>query len=226
MADLSPLSPLEGAITSLVDVLRRQRVPAILIGGVAASLLGRPRATRDVDALVWIRDPEEWPLLLTALRAHGFDPRIPDALAFARKSRVLLVRHTASGIDVDVAFAALPFEEAAIRGASERALGSFLVPLPTPEDLVIMKAIASRPRDIADIEAIVDVHPDLDRRRVRAQVEDFAAALDAPELVTSLDRVLERTPVPKTSRTAPRARGTPRERPPRPRRAKASPRTP
>ena len=65
-----------------------------------------------------------------------------------------------------------------------------IVPLVTPEDLVVMKAIAHRPRDLADIEAVVSLHPRLDRVRIFRLVREFAAVLKAPELVRDLERIL------------------------------------
>jgi hypothetical protein len=63
---------------------------------------------------------------------------------------------------VDISFGALPFEEEAIARAVEGKVGKIRLPLPTPEDLVIMKAVAHRPRDAVDIEAVLDAHPKLD----------------------------------------------------------------
>ena len=86
VADVSTLSPLEAAIAALVGLLRAERVRGMVIGGVAASLLGRPRTTRDVDAVVWIEDPREWVTFLAASREHGFGPRIDDPIGFAKRS--------------------------------------------------------------------------------------------------------------------------------------------
>lgn len=202
MVEPSPLSPLEAAIAALVESLRAQRVRGMLIGAVAASLLGRPRTTRDVDAVVWLERPREWARFLAGLRTHGIEPRIAAPLDFAARSRVLLLRHAPSGIDVDISLGALPFEEEAISRATERKVGRLRVPLPTPEDLVIMKAIAHRPRDAADIEGLLDAHPDLDATRVRRWVGEFAEALDAPELLTDLESLLERRPERKRTRAA------------------------
>lgn len=54
--------------------------------------------------------------------------------------------------------------------------------LPTPEDLIIMKAVAHRPKDLLDIQGILQSHPDLDRRRIRKWVTQFAELLEKPEL--------------------------------------------
>lgn len=61
-------------------------------------------------------------------------------------------------------------------------VGGIKLRLPTPEDLIIMKAIAHRPKDLSDIQAIVASHPDLDKERIRSWVEQFGEALDEPDL--------------------------------------------
>ncbi len=66
------------------------------------------------------------------------------------------------------------------------------VRLPRPEDLIIMKAVAQCPRDIIDIEALIDSHPDLDLRRIRSVVREFADALDMPDILESLEAILAR----------------------------------
>lgn len=189
MAEPDALAPLVGALRDLCRWLRAARVPGAIIGGVAASLLGRPRLTRDVDALVWL-DEGRWPRFVEGGAAFGFVPRRPDVIAFAHRTRVFLLRHEPSAIDIDVSVGALPFEEESLARARRRRVAGVSVPLLTPEDLIVMKAIAHRPRDIADIEALVDAHPRLDRRRVRRWVGEFAAVLDAPEIVDTIERIL------------------------------------
>jgi hypothetical protein len=45
-----------------------------------------------------------------------------------------------------------------------------------------MKAVAHRPKDLFDIQAIAASHPDLDRRRIRFWLDQFGEALDMPDL--------------------------------------------
>ncbi len=185
------LAPLLAALRDLVAWLQATHVPGAIIGGVAASLLGRPRATRDIDAVVLL-DEKDWGPFLGTGTQLGFVPRLSDPLGFAHTARVLLVRHESSGIDIDIAFGALPFEEEAITRAVWRDIGGIRLPLPVPEDLIIMKAVAHRPRDMADIESILDAHLKLDRRRVRRWVREFSTALDTPEILQDLNALLAR----------------------------------
>ncbi|MFM7143652.1 MAG: hypothetical protein ACKO2K_17245, partial [Alphaproteobacteria bacterium] len=77
-----------------------------------------------------------------------------------------------------------------IARARRRRIHGLLIPLPTPEDLIVMKAIAHRPRDVADIESVLEANPAIDVTRTLGIVRDFATALDAPDLVSDLERLL------------------------------------
>src|SRR5713226_10522195 len=101
---------LAGAVADMTAWLRDQSVPWAVIGGLAASLLGRPRVTKDVDAVVLLRDTHLESFLADAA-PFGFTPRISDAAAFAVKSRVLLLLHEPSKTPVDVSLGVLPFEQ-------------------------------------------------------------------------------------------------------------------
>lgn len=163
----------------------------MVVGGVAASLLGRPRATRDIDVLV-LAEESRWPSLLEAGSTYGFRPRLDDPIAFARQSHVLLVRHEPTSVDVDLIIGALPFERETVAQARQITIARVQIALPTVERLVVMKAIARRPRDIADIESVLDANPTLDRRFVRRWVKAFADVLEAPDIVEDLEALLGR----------------------------------
>src|SRR5262245_51247027 len=95
LADARSIESLADALRDLRRWLSQTHTRGIVIGGVAASLLGRPRATRDVDALVVL--PEDtWATFVAAGTKFGFVPRVKDCVAFARRSRVLLMKHAPS----------------------------------------------------------------------------------------------------------------------------------
>jgi predicted nucleotidyltransferase len=191
MSNIEILVPLLGALRDLAAWLKAKRVEGLIIGGVAASILGRPRVTRDVDALV-LMDEKNWDGFLTAGSKFGFVARITNPLDFARKAKVLLARHEPSGIDVDITFGTLPFEKEAIENAVWVDIKGVRLPLPTAEDLIIMKAVAHRPRDLADIESIIDAHKKLNLRRIRRWVREFSAVVEMPEIFNDLENILVR----------------------------------
>jgi len=189
MPEPGDLTPLLAVLSDLVAWFTAEKVPGAVIGGVAASILGRPRLTRGVDALVLLQE-RRWPKFLRTGENYGFVPRGAEALAFARETRVLLLCHQKSGINADIVLGSLPFEREVVARATWVDLGGVVIPLPLPEDLIIMKAVAHRPRDLEDIQAVLAAHPKLNLRRVRHWVGEFAAALDMPGLQADLEALL------------------------------------
>lgn len=176
-------------ISALVDLgnwLESERIPAMIIGGVAASVLGRPRLTQDIDALAVLPE-RDWARALGSAAAFGIVPRISDALAFAARSRVLLMRHAASGIDLDITFSGLSFEQAAVERSRFHDIAGVSVRLPRVEDLLVMKAIARRPKDLEDIRGLLAAHPDADTASARRWIREFAMATGMTDMLTGFD---------------------------------------
>jgi len=169
--------------------LGSEQLSFAVVGGVAASLHGRPRLTKDVDVVV-LADDASWGALVQAGAEHGLRPRISDALAFAKKTRVLLLVHEPSKIEVDVSFGMLPFEADLVQRAEVVEVGKVRFPLATPEDVIVMKSLALRPRDIADIEGIVESVQKLDLRRIRETLAQLSAALEGDDHVAKLEEIL------------------------------------
>jgi hypothetical protein len=118
-----------------------------------------------------------------------YSPRIPDARAFALENRVLLVRSD-SGIGLDVALAALPFEETVVERSSlfEYPPGVALRTC-SAEDLVVMKAFAGRGQDWVDVDRIIVRQTGtLDWTYVRSQLAPLAELKGEPEILERLDR--------------------------------------
>ena len=181
MTSPETLAPFVQPLAALQKLLERFDNKGLVIGGVAASLLGQPRLTADVDAMLLL-SVDDLPRLLEAAGQEGFEPRLSDSEAFARRNRVLLLRHQTSGINVDISLGMLPFEAEAVERSTTYQAGTLVVRLPTPEDLIIFKAVAHRPKDLLDIQAVIQSHPNLDRGRIKHWVREFAQALDMPEL--------------------------------------------
>ncbi len=171
--------------------IKTEKISGVIIGGVAASILGRPRVTRDVDSLVII-DEANLEEFVQSGKHFGFIPRSDNIITFARKTRVILMKHKPTDIDIDISLGALPFEHESIKRAVWTDVGDLKLPLSSPEDLIIMKAVAHRQRDLIDIEAILDAHPNLNLKRIRKWVKEFSAALEMPEILKDLEKILKR----------------------------------
>jgi hypothetical protein len=164
-----------------------------IIGGVAVSLLAQPRHTEDLDALI-VFDTGAAESLLEVLAAHGFKARFRDMADLAIRARMVTVLHEASGTVVDIALGCMPFEEEVLQRSSPHQSSGVTVQLPTPEDLVVLKAAANRPKDREDIRTIARVYPKLDRKRIRYWVEQYGAVLDNPGLWREVEALLDSAP--------------------------------
>jgi predicted nucleotidyltransferase len=171
---LAPLAAIQRLLARFGD-------RGMIIGGVAASLLGNPRLTADVDVLI-LMPVEELPALITAAEREGMAPRLSDAEEFARRHRVLLLRHEESGVNIDLTLGMLAFEVEAVERSVVHHIDDLAIRLPTVEDLIVLKAVAHRPQDLLDIQALIDANPSLERRRIEHWVREFARALDMPDL--------------------------------------------
>jgi hypothetical protein len=180
------------ALRSLAATMSELSLPWMVIGGVAVIAAGVPRETIDVDAAVLGR-VSDLDSLLAALARNGIVPRIDEARQFARERQVLLLRHDESGVTMEISFAWLPFEEAALARAQMLDVDGLLVPVAQPEDLLVYKATAWRDRDRSDIERLLVLHhASIDLTRVRSLIADIAQVLDDPGRVAAFDAMVAR----------------------------------
>ena len=182
MSQSDQLEPLLDALDALQRLLSRFDNKGVIIGGTAVSLLGRARFTEDVDA-VFLLSNKDLDHFLEMAKEEGIEPRVDHAVDFARNNRVLLLKHILTDTGIDISLGALPFEEEMVeRGELHEVDEALQIRLPTPEDLIIMKAIAHRPKDLEDIRTIADKYPNLDVQRIEKWVKSFGEVLETPEL--------------------------------------------
>lgn len=108
----------------------------LLLGGLASSLVGRPRWTHDIDLLV---RPDDARTMLAAFRAAGFETEETDPVwlfkAFKRDVMVDIIFMITGGIylDREMEEHAMPHEYAGMP-----------VRIPSAEDQIVIKAIVHR----------------------------------------------------------------------------------
>lgn len=170
----------------LQTFLEKESCKFCFIGGIALQRWGEPRVTVDVDVTLLTGFGGEDHFIQTLLKAY--QSRIPDAAAFALENRVLLLK-SPSGIALDIALAALPFEEEAVSRATRfEFLPGLSLLTCSAEDLIIMKAFANRPRDWADIKTVIDRRVgDLDRAYILQRLTPLAEIKSAPEILANLN---------------------------------------
>jgi hypothetical protein len=156
------------------------------IGGLAVQRWGEPRETVDVDLTVLTGFGGEEPFIKRLLLEYA--GRVDDPAEFARVHRVLLLR-APSGVGIDIALGALPFEESVVSRSSLFSFTGTVLRTCSAEDLIVMKAFASRPRDWIDVEGIIVRQTGkLDWTYIDQELRPLAELKEAPEILGELEK--------------------------------------
>ncbi|MFN2489289.1 MAG: nucleotidyltransferase [Actinomycetota bacterium] len=121
-------------LAATVDTMEKSGLAHVLIGGIASALLGRPRATRDIDLFVKAEEIEQ---AVAALAEAGFETKEPE-LDWLHKA-------DKDGVQIDIIFKSSGDiyldDEMQQRALKMDLKGQELRVLPA-EDLLVMKALS------------------------------------------------------------------------------------
>ncbi len=177
----------EALLARVAVALADASLPYMVIGGQAVLLYGEPRLTRDVDVTLGA-DPARLADLLAVCDRLGLVP-VADPEAFVAETLVLPCDDPTTGLRVDFIFSYEGFERSAIDRAATVRVGGVAVRFASVEDLVVLKVVAGRPRDLDDVRGVLVRHPALDAGYVRRWLAEFDAALGLGAQA-DLDRLL------------------------------------
>ncbi len=180
-------SVLRQTLRDLAELLNSRGVSYAIIGGLAVLTRGRARFTDDIDAVIALY-PDQAIALVQSLQGTPFKPAFEGVEEVINRGLIAPLQHRETGVIVDLALGLLPFEQGAIARATPQLLGDLEMPVVTAEDLLIMKVVAARPRDIDDAREIVRLRGNrLDWKHIHREAEilemnvceDLPARLDA-----------------------------------------------
>jgi hypothetical protein len=152
----------------LIETLDRHGVRFVVVGGIAARLLGSPTVTRDLD-ICYARDAANLRALAAALadlhaQLRDVEPCLPfrpdartlkagDAFTLQTDAGDLDLLGTPAGTDgyADLARAATPTD-----------LGGVQVLVAAVDDLIRMKRAAGRPKDLIEVEVLGALSDEID----------------------------------------------------------------
>jgi predicted nucleotidyltransferase len=171
------MSDLSKALADFTTLFDRMGIPYVVMGGMAVRVYGIPRATYDIDFTVGV-PRDRLAKLYEAIRALGYT--VPeqyetgwvDVVAGMSlvKARLYL---TEIGIDVDLFLAESAFQEEVLKRRRLVQLETARVWFISPEDLILLKLLASRPRDRGDIADILFTQGQLDTEYMRRWAEQL-----------------------------------------------------
>jgi hypothetical protein len=178
---------LSRALSDFAVVFDKLNVPYVVMGGIAVRFYGIPRATYDVDFTVSI-ERDRLSDLYHLIREIGYtipdtyDAGWVDSVAGMPliKARLYLEGH---GIDIDLFLAESRFQRQMLNRRRQEHLEDNLLWLVSPEDLVLLKLLAGRPRDYADIGDIFFTQGQLDETYLRQWARELG-------VLAELDRIM------------------------------------
>jgi hypothetical protein len=174
------MNALEDTLVEVASRLDELDVSYAVVGGMANAIWGEPRSTVDVDVTVWVEEPA------LASFVHSLGTRFrfcaADPLAFAHETRVVPVE-SATGVRIDFILGLLPFEKEAIDRAVTVRVAECPVRFVTAEDLILMKVVSERQRDIEDARGVaLRRMAELDLAYLEPRIEELARLLERPQI--------------------------------------------
>jgi hypothetical protein len=153
---------IEPTLAYFADRFRELEVHWCVAGAVAANAYRDPRATTDLDLMVQIPSAA-FARIAAALAADGWE-------AFRRSPEsdypdVVRLRHPRY-FQTDLLLVKIAYQREALQRARATQVGSTRVWFLSPEDVIVHKLIAYRPRDRADVHEILRIGIELDRTYV------------------------------------------------------------
>ncbi|HVT28779.1 MAG TPA: DUF6036 family nucleotidyltransferase [Lacipirellulaceae bacterium] len=171
------MSPVEAVFHDFVQLFERLELPYAVMGGLAVRAHGIPRPTYDVDLAILI-DRAELPKVVAQIRRLEYDvPEIYDkgwvdqvaGLPFIKAATFIDGR----SIVADIFLAENNFLRSLISRRIRDTVNGLDAWLVTPEDLILLKLISNRPRDIADVADIVTMQLSLDADYLRHWADEL-----------------------------------------------------
>ena len=185
---LGGLAEAPGVAAAISADLRRAGIPHAITGAAAMAAYGYIRATRDVDILV-VTTSLRLPEVFRIVRAHGFAGE-DRALIISLRERYV-AELTSDALSVEILVPVLPYHRVVLDRAVVKDIGGQRVPFVSVEDLIVLKMLWHRSKDVPDVEAmIVAGGAGLDREYVRRTLRSLIP--DADGRHAELDRMLER----------------------------------
>jgi len=181
------MDPQFKAIWEVHQFFKKEGIPYVLIGGIALQWWGEPRFTRDVDVTILVDLGKEEEIIKKIL--NTFHPRISNALEFALKHRVCLVKNK-EGYEIDISLGIPGYEAEVIKRAVRCKLDKRRsVNICSAEDLIIHKAVAGRAQDLIDIEGIIlRQGRKLDIKYIRKWLREFSNILESKEIIECFEK--------------------------------------
>jgi hypothetical protein len=169
--------------------LTKHSLPYMIIGGQAVLLYGEPRLTRDIDITLGV-NADHLNDLLAVVQDLSLKPLPENVESFVRQTMVLPAFDETTGIRVDFIFSFTSYELKALKRARKVKILEQEVCFASPEDVIIHKVFAGRPRDIEDARTIILKNPQIDIQYIKDWLKEFDASSDKKDCLKTFEEIL------------------------------------
>lgn len=174
------MKDLSQALREMADLFESLGIRYAVMGGVAVRIYAIPRPTYDVDFTVAI-ERHELADFFDRATAAGYSVPEPylrgwvDRVAGMPlvKLRLYQLEHS---VDIDVFLAESPFQQSLLSRRRAEEYQERPIWFVSPEDLVLLKLIAGRTRDLLDIQDILFTQGQLDESYLRRWAGDLGVS--------------------------------------------------
>lgn len=181
----------EEILSKIGASLNNHKLPYMIIGGQAVLLYGEPRLTRDIDITLGV-NVDRLKDLLDVISELSLKPIPENTESFVHRTMVLPAVDEATSIRVDFIFSFTTYETKAIKRARKIKILGEKVCFATPEDVIIHKIFAGRPRDIDDVTSIILKNPGIDIQDIRSWLKKFDQSSDKKTFLKTFEEILQK----------------------------------
>ena len=186
-------APLTEVLAAAARVLSGRGQRWYLFGAQAVVVWGRPRLTSDVDITMEL-EPEAAAGFCADMERAGFQLRVSNRDDFLARARVLPFLHSPTEFPLDIVLAGPGLEEQFLDRAATIDMDGVAVQVIAPEDLIITKILAGRPKDLEDVHSVLELRGgSLDLEYMQATLRLLEEAPAQSDLLRTLEAALART---------------------------------
>ena len=151
---MAEASDLHAAAAAVSADLQAAGIRHAVSGSIALAAHGYVRGTADVDLLV-VAPALRIPTVFEIVRRHGFEGEDRALIEGLRERKVAVLRRGPLAFEILVP--AIPYHETLVDRAVWIDVAGRRVPCVSAEDLIVLKMVWSRPKDVSDVHALVAV---------------------------------------------------------------------
>lgn len=173
-------------VAKIIEACNKLKIDLVISGGIAASVMGRPRATYDVDGVI-MAEEKSIKELLERLGKQGFKYDKKETFKTIKGLPFISLVYSKHNTYVDLFVARSDFQKELLKRKKMVKLETIEIPLISAEDLILMKLFAGRDRDLEDVrEVLIENKKKIDLKYLKKWAEQLGVGVFLRDEMESL----------------------------------------